>query len=213
MSRFDRRNSIKIPWTVLLTGLLGCATVLYVRASRYSFGCARYSEEALRMYEDLQFPLRTPDFYVEAIVSVYRGGRHQGILLCQKKEHGVKKALPGGYVNHGESAEQALVRELREVAGLVVTSLWDDHGNSTTPPPVQLSKRLGVLRQLFCSSDPLRDMRRHTVSLIFDLAVDQTPSGGCSVHAAEDVLRMPESSLIFDSHSILRMYIRESWLM
>jgi 8-oxo-dGTP diphosphatase len=78
-----------------------------------------------------------------ADVLVYVPGR--GVLLIERKNVPLGWALPGGFVEYGESVEQAAIREAREETGL----------------EVELISLLGVY------SSPERDPRRHTMSTVF----------------------------------------------
>ena len=89
-------------------------------------------------------------------IVLYREG--QGILLIERRNPPHGWALPGGFIDYGESAEQAAVREALEETGLAV----------------RLTGLLGVY------SDPGRDPRFHTLSVAFmaDADPDQTPRAG-----------------------------------
>ena len=77
--------------------------------------------------------------------------RHQEILLIQRKNDPFKHqwALPGGFVEYGETTEDAVVREIQEETGLMTT----------------IENLLGVY------SDPSRDPRGHTVSVVYILNI------------------------------------------
>jgi len=79
---------------------------------------------------------------------------HRGVLLVQRKHEPFAGywALPGGFVEEGESCEQAVVREVLEETGLAV----------------RVVALLGVYSQ------PGRDPRGHTVSVVYRCA----PTGG-----------------------------------
>lgn len=68
-----------------------------------------------------------------------------GVVLIRRKNPPMGWALPGGFVDYGETVEQAAVREAREETGL----------------DVELTGLLGVY------SDPARDSRQHTISVVF----------------------------------------------
>lgn len=68
-----------------------------------------------------------------------------GIVLISRKNPPLGWALPGGFVDYGESLEQAAVREAKEETGLDVT----------------------LIRQLHTYSDPSRDSRLHTITTVF----------------------------------------------
>ncbi|MDY0226064.1 8-oxo-dGTP diphosphatase [Desulfomicrobium apsheronum] len=74
----------------------------------------------------------------------------QGILLIERGNPPHGWALPGGFIDCGESAEQAAVREALEETGLVV----------------RLTGLLGVY------SDPDRDPRFHTLSVAYTAECD-----------------------------------------
>lgn len=96
-------------------------------------------------------------------------------------------ALPGGFVDRGESIEQAAIREACEETDL----------------RVQLSELLYVY------SRPSRDPRQHNMSVVFIASAQGQPAAGDD--AAGAVLRHvddPPSPLVFDHAEIFRDYRR-----
>ncbi len=83
---------------------------------------------------------RQPKLAVDCIVLIE--GR---VLLIRRKNEPKGWALPGGFVNYGETVEQAVKREIKEETGL----------------------ELADLRQFRVYSDPDRDPRGHCVSVVF----------------------------------------------
>lgn len=69
----------------------------------------------------------------------------RGIVLVERGRPPYGHALPGGFIEEGETAEKAAVREAKEETGL----------------DISLRSLLGVY------SDPERDPRRHTMSVVY----------------------------------------------
>jgi len=76
-------------------------------------------------------------------ILIHEPGR--GIVLIRRRNEPPGWALPGGFIDYGESAEAAAVREAREETGL----------------DVELTGLVGVY------SDPDRDPRHHTLSVVY----------------------------------------------
>ena len=91
----------------------------------------------------------------------------QPILLIERKNPPHGWALPGGFVDVGETLEQAAVREAAEEISL----------------PVRLKDLLG------CYSDPGRDPRMHTASAVYVAEASGTP------RAADDAANVQSFSL------------------
>ena len=110
------------------------------------------------------------------------------VLLIRRKNPPYGWALPGGFIEYGESAEEAAVREIREETGIRITGL----------------------RQFRCYSDPGRDPRFHTITVVFGATSTETPVAGDD--AAETGLFDPDhlpSPLAFDHGIILHDYFSE----
>lgn len=129
---------------------------------------------------------RNPVPTVDIIIEVDRPGRPPGIVLIKRKNPPFGWALPGGFVDYGESLEEAAVREARE----------------------ETSLRVELLGQFHTYSDPSRDPRQHTVSTVFLAQARGEP------RAADDALeaqvidpRRIEVNLAFDHRRILDDYL------
>ena len=131
---------------------------------------------------------RNPLLTVDLIIEV----QDRGIVLIKRKNPPYGWALPGGYVEYGESLEQAAVREAREETGL----------------EVQLK------RQLHTYSDPQRDPRRHTVTTVYEATARGEPVAGDDAQQIQ--LFSPNSfpdELAFDHATILEDYRTGKWKM
>ena len=125
-------------------------------------------------------PERQPRLTVDVVVR--RRGQADQVLLVRRRHPPHGWALPGGFVEYGESVEQAAVREALEETGL----------------------RVSLTRQFHVYSDPSRDPRGHTVSVVFLGEADGEPAGGDDAAEARwvDLARLP-SDLAFDHGRIL----------
>jgi ADP-ribose pyrophosphatase YjhB (NUDIX family) len=123
----------------------------------------------------------TPLLTVDIIIEV-----SGGIVLIERKNPPPGWALPGGFVDVGESLAQAAVREAREETSLEVT----------------------LTEQFFAYSDPKRDPRGATASVVFLGRATGTPRAeddakNIGVYALD---ALPE--LAFDHGQILDDYRR-----
>ncbi len=123
-------------------------------------------------------PLPTVDIVIET---------GEGIILIERRNPPYGWALPGGFVDYGESLETAARREAKEETSLDVL----------------------LTEQFHAYSDPGRDPRHHTVTTVFI-------ARGAGIPKAMDDARklgiftetsLPES-IVFDHADIIRDYYR-----
>ena len=130
-------------------------------------------------------PVPTVDIIIEY--------QDQGLVLIERQKPPHGWALPGGFVEYGESLEAAARREAKEETGLAVQ----------------------LLGQFHSYSDPHRDPRQHTITTVFvaiGLGHPQAASDARSL-AIFPPEELP-SHLAFDHERILQDYlkVRKSWL-
>lgn len=110
--------------------------------------------------------------------------RH-GIVLVERRNPPYGWAIPGGFVDYGESAEQAARRETREETNLTLSDL----------------------RQFHVYSKPDRDPRGHTISVVFTARGKgqlraRSDAGKAGVFSARTLPRR----IAFDHRTILADY-------
>jgi len=112
------------------------------------------------------------------------------IVLIKRKNPPRGWALPGGFVDYGESLESAALREAKEETGLEVA----------------------LVRQFHTYSEPHRDPRHHTITTVYIANARGRPKAGDD--AAEAVLfsqaTLPES-IAFDHRAILDDYFTKRY--
>jgi 8-oxo-dGTP diphosphatase len=131
------------------------------------------------MTEKYRNPLVTVDIIIELA-----GG---GVVLIERKNTPQGWALPGGFVDYGESLESAAVREAKEETCLDID----------------------LVEQFYSYSDPRRDPRHHTVSTVFIATSDGVPRGADDAKTARvfTQTQLP-SPIVFDHGQILADYFR-----
>ena len=123
-------------------------------------------------------PLPTVDILIEI---------DGGIVLIERKNPPHGWAIPGGFVDYGESLETAATREAKE----------------------EISLDVQLIEQFHSYSDPKRDPRFHTISTVFIAKAHGSPQGADDAKSAaifgEANLPAP---LVFDHAQILKDYFR-----
>ena len=131
---------------------------------------------------------RNPVPTVDVVILVPEAGPDGGVVLVERRNPPPGWALPGGFVDYGETCEQAAVREAREETGL----------------DVELTGLLGVY------SDPSRDPRQHTLSVVYTgCARDVTALRAGDDAAAARIFPLDGvPGLAFDHDGILADFLR-----
>jgi 8-oxo-dGTP diphosphatase len=124
-----------------------------------------------------------PLVVVDAIIEV-----PGGIVVIERSNPPFGFALPGGFVDYGESLEDAVRREISEETGLEVIDL----------------------RQFHTYSDPARDPRFHTISSVFTARAAGQPRAGDDAAAVRVVRReeVPGLAFAFDHGAILADWLQ-----
>lgn len=108
----------------------------------------------------------------------------KGIVIIERRNEPYGYALPGGFIDYGEQAERAAIREMKEETSL----------------DVRLVGLLGVY------SNPQRDPRRHTISTVFvgeAMAPDLLAAGDDAREARFYHLDNLPRPLVFDHSRII----------
>lgn len=125
--------------------------------------------------------IKNPILAVDIIIELDTGD----IVLVRRKNPPHGWAIPGGFVEYGESLEAAAVREAWEETSLRVT----------------------LVRQLHTYSDPSRDPRFHTVSTAYVAIASGIPCGADDAAEARAFSRASlPPDIVFDHRKILEDY-------
>jgi ADP-ribose pyrophosphatase YjhB (NUDIX family) len=143
--------------------------------ARRSIQCPKCKNE-IEVYRN---PIPTVDIIIEI--------ESKGIVLIKRKNPPHGWALPGGFVDYGESLEEAAVREAKEETDLDVK----------------------LTEQFHTYSDPERDPRHHSISTVYIAKTKGIPQ------AKDDAIEigifnefsLPDE-IAFDHRSILMNYFK-----
>jgi len=162
-----------------IDGILGPV----IRTHESNGGKAPYCET---VYRALEFKfgkhfIHCPRLTVDIIIR-----KGDEIMLIERKNEPHGWALPGGFVDYGETVEHAAERELMEETNIKCSDM----------------PMLGVY------SDPERDKRGHTVSVVFYSETNQTPMAGDDAANAVffNINDLPDD-IVFDHKKIINDYL------
>ena len=128
-------------------------------------------------FETYRNPIPTVDIIIEI--------ESRGIVLIKRKNPPYGWAIPGGFVDYGESLEEAARREAKEETNLNVE----------------------LLGQFHTYSDPRRDPRHHSISTVYIAKGEGIPEAGDDAREIR-VFAEPEipEEMAFDHRAILEDY-------
>ena len=129
-----------------------------------------------------------PFVTVDAIIEMPSGGGgdEQEIIVIERSNPPFGFALPGGFVEYGESLEEAVKREAQEETGMALRGL----------------------RQFHTYSDAGRDPRFHTIATVFIAQGEGSPSAGDDAQGLK-VVTLKEAAgmaFAFDHKTIIEEY-------
>lgn len=129
---------------------------------------------------------RNPAPTVDIIIEL-RDRPQRPILLIERLHEPFGWALPGGFVDYGESVEAAACREAQEETGL----------------------NIQLIEQFQVYSDPQRDPRQHTISVVFLAEATGQPQAADDAKnfGLFELWQIPQN-LCFDHDRILQDYRR-----
>ena len=125
---------------------------------------------------------------IDIIIEIKKKNGQEGIILIKRKNPPHGWALPGGFVEYGESLEEAAVREAKEETSLDIR----------------------LKSQFHTYSDPKRDPRKHTISTVYVATAQGRP---IAQDDAQDIRIFTEEEinfpLAFDHQKILADYFKQ----
>lgn len=134
--------------------------------------------------------IKTPFLATDGIIKLYdEENNFKGIVLISRLNPPYGLALPGGFVDIGESVEDALKREMKEEVSL----------------DVEIESLLNIY------SDPKRDLRFHCASAVYICKATGIPKAADDakevfVYNLDDV---PFDKLVFDHKKILKDFLNK----
>ena len=136
----------------------------------------------------IQDKIKTPLIAVDGIVELFDNDNNfKGIVLIERKNAPFGLAIPGGFVDIGESCETAVVREMKEELSL----------------DTEIVKMFGVY------SEPERDPRGHVISVVYILKSDGIPVAKDDAKAIKIIglNNFENFDFAFDHKKIIKDYV------
>jgi len=131
---------------------------------------------------------KQPKLTCDIIIEMSYQGK-TGIVLIERKNPPLGWALPGGFVDYGESLEQTAIREAKEETSLDVT----------------------LIRQLHTYSEPSRDPRHHTVTAVYIAKASGIPKAMDDAKNVGIFTKDQLPPLVFDHIHILNDYFSKRY--
>ena len=127
---------------------------------------------------------RNPAPTVDIIIELH-DRPHRPIILIERLHPPLGWAIPGGFIDYGESVETAAIREAKEEIGLEIE----------------------LLEQFHVYSEPSRDERKHTISIVLLATATGNPIAGDDAKNFRifNLWEIPDN-LCFDHDKILQDY-------
>jgi len=131
--------------------------------------------------------IKTPFITTDGIVEIYIEEIFKGIVLIDRLNPPYGTALPGGFMDIGETIEQCLKREMLEEISL----------------EVEIQALLGIY------SDPKRDPRFHTVSAVYVCRAETLPVAADDAKSCKviSLQALSKENYVFDHAQIIKEYL------
>lgn len=150
-----------------------------------------FSKYALGYIDYIANKLKSPFLTVDVIIELNdldssKGG---GIVIIERSNPPFGWALPGGFVDYGETLEEAVIREAKEETSLDITDV----------------------KQFHTYSDPKRDPRFHTVGTVYIAKAKGTPCAGDDAKALKvfSLEELKKLEFAFDHGKIIEDYLNK----
>lgn len=127
-------------------------------------------------------PVPTVDIIIELV-----DRPHRPLIFIERKNPPFGWAIPGGFLDYGETVEQCAIREAQE----------------------EVSLQVQLVQQFHVYSDPQRDSRQHTISVVFLATATGEPIARDDAKTVGifNVWELPKQ-LCFDHDRIIRDYLQ-----
>ena len=143
-----------------------------------------FNQGVIKYLEHILYKLQNGPFStVDALIEI-----DGGVVLIQRKNPPFGWALPGGFVDYGESLEDAVIREAKEQTNLDLTQV----------------------KQFHTYSNPQRDPRFHTIGTVFGAKAKGKPKAGDDAADIKviKVSQIKKLEFAFDHKKILTDYFK-----